>query len=127
MKPAIDSMLLIDGDCGFCLRAALWARRWIRPSAPLVPWQSVDIAAIGVTPEQCSHAVQWVDEGRVAAQGAAAIACLLLTAPPPWPACAWAMQRPLTRQLAERCYRLVAENRHLLPGASTACELPAGV
>ena len=81
MKPVIDSMLLIDGDCGFCLRAAQWARRWIRPQAPLVPWQSVDLDAVGATPDECQQAVQWINEGHVTAQGAAAIACLLRTAP----------------------------------------------
>jgi hypothetical protein len=114
-------MLLIDGDCGFCMRSAAWARRRVRPGAPLVPWQQVDIGALGLTPAECSTAVQWVQDGRVSASGGRAVCRTLATAPPPWPAIAAVMSAPGMAWVVDRAYEIVAANRSRLPGASPAC------
>ena len=118
------SVLLYDGDCGFCSRCAAFLRRRVPTSAAIVAWQAADLTRLGVTAEQCAAAVQFVTPGRVSA-GPEAIADLLRTARGPW----W---RLAGRLLATRpmlavgwpVYRLVARNRHRLPGSTSACELP---
>ena len=115
--------LLVDGDCAFCMTSAAWARRHIRPSAELVPWQSVDIAQLGLAERDCQTAVQWVVEGRVEASGGRAVCRTLATAPDPWPVIARLMSRPGAAWLVDRCYEIVAANRKRLPGATDACSV----
>lgn len=120
-------VLIYDGDCGFCTRAAEWAR--VRtPDVTVTPWQWADLAALGLTIERCRAAVQWIDEagkepGRAYA-GAAAVAGWL-THRGGWGArLARLYPLPGMRQLADAGYRLVAQYRHRLPGGTPACRLP---
>ena len=121
---------LYDGDCAFCTRAGLFLRRHVPTAARIVAWQATDLVPLGVTRQQCAAAVQWVDDNGVVA-GPVAIAALLHTAAGPR-GLAW---RVLGRLLGLRpvlwlawpVYRLVARNRHRLPGGSAACELPRHV
>jgi len=117
----VDTLLLVDGDCGFCMRSAAWARRRVRPSVPLVPFQQVDIVALGLTEAECQTAVQWVEGGRVTARGGRAVCRTLATAAPPWPRVAALMSLPVADRVVDACYRLVAANRHRLPGSTEAC------
>ena len=52
--------MIFDGDCGFCTASVNVIRRWIRPDCDIEPWQRTDIAAFGLTAEECSSAVQFV-------------------------------------------------------------------
>ena len=125
MPVALDRPILIyDGDCAFCSRAAEWiAARWSGdPTA--VPWQRLGpsgLAEFGLSPADARRAAWWVDgRGRVF-RGHAAIAKalgaggrrdrivgrLLLTPPVSW--------------VARPGYWLVARFRYRLPGATDAC------
>lgn len=55
-------VLLYDGDCGFCTSCAHFLER-IGPDADIVPWQFADLGALGITEQQASDAVQWVEAG----------------------------------------------------------------
>jgi predicted DCC family thiol-disulfide oxidoreductase YuxK len=116
-------LLLIDGDCAFCMRTAQWVRTRVRPSAPLVPYQSVDLATFSTTAEECSQAVQWVENGRVVASGGRAVCRTLATAPQPWKSLATLMSAPGASWVVDRVYELVAKNRQRLPGATDTCAI----
>lgn len=90
----------------------------------VVAWQHADLPALGLTAEQCERAVQWVAaDGRIDA-GAAAVARLLLASGGWWAAVGRLMRIPPASWLAGLAYRLVADNRHRLPGGTAACALP---
>jgi predicted DCC family thiol-disulfide oxidoreductase YuxK len=116
-------LMLYDGDCAFCSRCAAVLRRWV-PAARIEAWQSVDLAPLGVTAQDCATAVQLIDGDRVSA-GPVAIARLLRIAD------RWSL-RVAGRLLGTRpvlvvawpVYRWVARHRHRFPGATVACELP---
>lgn len=108
-------LLLIDGDCGFCQRCAEWARRRVRPRAELVPFQYIDVESLGVSVAECSAAVQWVSDGRVAAHGARAVASLLSTGRPPWPTVGRVMLLPGFSRLSESVYGSIARHRSRIP------------
>jgi predicted DCC family thiol-disulfide oxidoreductase YuxK len=72
-------VLVLDGDCRFCRAAVARLERWFEPRAGSVPWQSADLAALGLTEAECREAVQWSEGGRTAA-GADAVAAWLATA-----------------------------------------------
>ena len=108
--------LVFDGDCAFCTSSARLLTR-LRPHVDvIVPWQHADLEALGLTPEQCTTAVQWVGDDGETRSGHRAIAAvvpggrLLLL-----PGVSW---------LAGKAYDWVARNRYRLPGGTPACALP---
>jgi predicted DCC family thiol-disulfide oxidoreductase YuxK len=118
------SILVFDGDCAFCTRAAGFITGRIKPTAEVRPWQSLDLDELGLTSEQCSTAVQWVGDSGETRAGAAAITAMLRKAGPGWAALGAFGELPGMRSLAAATYRVVASNRHRLPGGSPTCEMP---
>ena len=119
-------VLLFDGDCAFCTAAVEWAQRWIQPHVPMVAWQFVDLAALGLTPEQCQTSIQWVRAPGSAATEAVAAAELLRSGSAPWPLVGRVMAAKPVIGVANAAYRLIARNRHRLPGATPACQVAQG-
>jgi len=116
-------VLLFDGDCSFCTSCANWARRHIRHLDTTVPYQHPDLAALGVTAEQCEQAVQWVGTDHKVLSAHLAIAQVLIDAGTGWAVIGRAMQLPGLRQLSGIVYRWVARNRSRLPGGTPACSI----
>lgn len=122
------SVLVYDGDCGICTRLADVVVRRVRPAADryrVAPYQELDLASLGLTPEQCGEALQYVGPQGTVSSAQDAVARLLL-AGRPWarPAGA-ALLLPGVNALAGVVYRWVAANRSRLPGGTPACSLPA--
>ena len=116
--------LVFDGDCAFCTSAVGVARRLLPASVTVVAWQFADLAALGVTAERAQQEVLWVDPAGTVSGGAAAVARLLRAAGPPWSALGVLISLPPLRWVAPPVYRLVAANRHRLPGGTPACRVP---
>ena len=95
-------VLLYDGDCAFCTTCAQLVEKRIRADADVVAWQFADLAALGVTAEQAAMLCRAGRIWRIAGG-------VLLLPGISWP--------------AARVYRLVAANRHRLPGGTPACKL----
>ena len=114
--------VLYDGDCGFCTTSARWLRR--HGTCAVLPWQASDLAEIGLTEEQVSAEVYWLDgQGRPTARGAGAVAQAAKTCRHPVRLIGQLMYlRPL-RPLADWAYRTVAANRYRLPGSTDACRI----
>jgi predicted DCC family thiol-disulfide oxidoreductase YuxK len=111
-----------DGDCGICTRLAGWVAA--HSDCGVVPSQSLDLAAAGLTEEQVATSVWWLDsDGRPAASGAAAIAAVLRTCGPPWRWIGRYLQLPVIRTIAELKYRVIARFRYRLPGGTDACRI----
>lgn len=122
-------LLAFDGDCAFCTVCADIARRRVAGGAyRVVPWQHLDLSALGLTRAQVIEAA-WFLEARGSgrwhrSRGHLAIAAALTHGRPAW--------RPLGRLIgaaplhrpADALYRLVARNRHRLPGGTAACAMP---
>lgn len=119
-------VLVYDGDCGFCTTMARFAERRVRPRCDLVPWQFADLGALGVTAERAQYEALWVTPAGAVYGGAEAVAKALLSAGRAWPLLGSALMLPGLRWAAHRCYRLVADNRHRLPGGTAACAVPSG-
>jgi len=113
------AVLVYDGDCGFCTASAQRLLRWSGGSLEAIPWQMADLEALGLTPDQCTSAVQLVSPTARASGGAAVAAALLACRQPYRAAGALLAWRPL-HPIVERAYSLVAANRHRLPGSTCA-------
>ncbi len=85
------------------------------------PWQALDLVALGLDEEACRAALQHLDRSGRVTSADRAVAAVLRAGP--W----WArpigavLGWPGVRRLAAITYRIVARNRHRLPGATTAC------
>lgn len=113
-------VLVYDGDCAFCTSCVRVLER-IGPDAEMAAWQLADLAELGITEQQASDAVQWVQIDGTVRSGHEAIAAVLNTAGPVWKIIGGALLLPGISRVAAKVYRLVADNRHRLPGATPAC------
>lgn len=116
----MGGLLLFDGDCGFCTRAARRLARWgLR--AEIAPLQAHGLSALGVDPDRALREIPFVAGEGAVSYGARAIADALGTGN--------ALCRFVSRALklwpisagAAGCYRLIARHRHRLPGGTDAC------
>lgn len=118
-------VLLYDGDCAVCTRLAGFVDRRLRPRATVAPYQEADLAPMGLTPQRCDQALQWVDATGRTSSAQNAVARLLLASRP------WArpigavLLLPGANWLAGLAYRWVAANRSRLPGGTATCQLPS--
>jgi predicted DCC family thiol-disulfide oxidoreductase YuxK len=120
--------LIYDGDCAFCTSSARWlAERLNRPLGPnvrLVPWQFTDLAALGTTTERARREALWVATDGTIHGGAEAFAEWLKFRRGAYGLVGHLMDLPGIRRLAAAVYRVIAKNRHRMPGGSPACALP---
>jgi predicted DCC family thiol-disulfide oxidoreductase YuxK len=114
-------ILVYDGDCAFCTRAVAFALSQMKVVCQAVPWQQADLPKLGLTPEEATEAVWWVEAGGVKARGHRAVAAALRHGRPGARPVGRLLEAPLLDNLAAAGYDLVARNRHRLPGGSAAC------
>ncbi|GGU49748.1 hypothetical protein GCM10010211_12450 [Streptomyces albospinus] len=120
-----EPVLVYDGDCGFCTTSVTFAERHLRPRCRITAWQFADLDALGITEQQSQHEVLWVTPTGAVYGGAQAVARLLLRTGGAWAVPGAVLTLPPVRWLAHAAYRLIARNRHRMPGGTAACALPA--
>lgn len=113
-------VLVYDGDCAFCTRCVRVLER-IGPDAEIVAWQFTDLAELGITAQQATDAVQWVQIDGTVRSGHEAIAAMLTNAGRIWTIIGHMILLPGISWMAAKVYRLVARNRYRLPGGTSAC------
>ncbi|MEU5303141.1 DUF393 domain-containing protein [Streptomyces noursei] len=118
-------VLVYDGDCGFCTTSVRFAERHIRPRCQITAWQFADLEELGVTQQRAEHEVLWITPTGTVHGGARAVAKVLLNAGGPWAVAGAVLALPALRWFAHAAYRLIADNRHRMPGGTAACALPA--
>jgi predicted DCC family thiol-disulfide oxidoreductase YuxK len=125
--PADRPVFLYDGDCAFCSSCARFIERHIPTEASVTPCQFADLDALGVSQDDAEAAVQWIEpplDRPAHVAGPAAITRLLVDAGSYWRTLGWLLDRRPVRWIAGPTYRLIARNRHRLPGGTAACRLP---
>jgi predicted DCC family thiol-disulfide oxidoreductase YuxK len=116
----VRPVLLYDGDCAFCTSCARVLER-IGPDAEILAWQNTELAELGITEEQATDAVQWIQIDGTVRSGHEAIAAILNTAGRIWKITGRMILLPGISWMAAKIYRLVADNRYRLPGSTPAC------
>lgn len=110
----MTTRLVYDGGCGFCTRCARWLERHAR-GVEVVPWQSLDLADVGLSEQQVRAAAYWLD-GRIVDSGEGAIARCLVACGSGYALLGRLLLLPGVRRVAAAGYRLVARHRGRLPG-----------
>jgi predicted DCC family thiol-disulfide oxidoreductase YuxK len=121
----VTSLLVYDGDCGFCTRSAKWAAAGLRPGADVQPWQALDLAELGLTAQDVTEAAWWIDERGGKHRGSHAAAEALVASRARWRRVLGHLLRvPPLSWLGVPIYALVSRFRYKLPGATDACRVP---
>jgi predicted DCC family thiol-disulfide oxidoreductase YuxK len=113
-------VLVFDGDCAFCTSSVRLLER-IGPEAEIVAWQQTGLYALGLSEEEAAAAVQWVEVDGTINSGHEAVAAALGSAGSIWAFAGRALLLPRIAPIAAGAYRLIADNRHRLPGSTPAC------
>ena len=123
--PDSRPVLVFDGDCAFCTTSARFVeRRVVRErSISVAPWQQLDLDKLGLTPDQCMTAVQWVGENGQVAQGHAAIAATMRAGRLVWRPLGALLVTPGVSWLAAKAYEWIAAHRYQMPGGTPACRV----
>lgn len=120
-------VFLYDDDCGVCHDGTTRIRARIRPPVPLVPYPSVDTAALGVSDELLAEGPVLVSAAGRVNVGPAALAGLLRASRRPYRWIGIAMDVPGIRHLLAAAGPRIYRQRHRLPGASGSCAVPPSV
>jgi predicted DCC family thiol-disulfide oxidoreductase YuxK len=112
--------LVFDGDCAFCTSSVRLLEQ-IGPGAETVAWQRADLGALGLSEEAAATAVQWVEIDGIIRSGHEAVAAALRSAGGVWALAGRVLLAPGISPIAAAAYRLIANNRHRLPGGTPAC------
>ncbi|MFI9466322.1 thiol-disulfide oxidoreductase DCC family protein [Streptomyces sp. NPDC052492] len=122
---ASQPILLFDGDCGFCSRTIEVVQRAVRPRVQFVPWQHADLTALKVTEDRANREVIWISPvGGKVYGGQRALSAVLMSGRKRWWWLGFVLRMPPVNWMARGVYRVVAKNRHRLPGGTVACSLP---
>ena len=122
--------VIFDGDCAFCTSSAHWIgptaespRRARMPS--WCPGSSPTSTALGTTAERAQREALWVGTDGAIYGGAAAFAEWLRFRGGGYAVAGQLCEAAASSfALASAVYRLIAKNRHRMPGGSPACALP---
>ncbi len=115
-------LLVYDGDCGFCTRSVEMALR-MKVACQAVPWQQADLDALGLTEEQVTEKLWWVEPDGTKLSGHRAVAAALRRATPVLRPVGALLDTPVLAPVAAAGYDLVARNRHRLPGGTATCAI----
>ncbi len=109
----MSTILITDGDCGFCQRTAAKLARIVSKGWTNVPSTKLS-ESYGLTAEQLAHSVwliEHTDVGVKKYRGAKAVGKILRIRGGLWGAVGWLTFIPPTSWVAAGLYRLVANNR----------------
>lgn len=115
--------LIFDGDCGFCTLCVTWGLKNLSAFPNPLAFQKLDPADYGLSQADVRKAV-WLISGSTVLSGARAVAWILKGQKNySWRLVGRFIDWCPIRPFAALGYRLVALNRHRLPGASTECKM----
>jgi predicted DCC family thiol-disulfide oxidoreductase YuxK len=110
-------VFVYDGDCGFCAAWAGWLSGRAGPPIRFEPFQALtDDSFHGITASDIEEASFFIDESGSRHRGSDGFAEVFKRSTRLWPLLGLVGSLPGPRQLAAVAYRLVARNRHRLPG-----------
>jgi NADH dehydrogenase len=121
------SILVYDGDCGFCTTAARWAAGKFRHGERVEPWQVLgpDLPNYGLSLTDVQDAAWWVNADGLRERGHRAVGRALQAGGGLRRFIGWFVLTPPTSWLAAGVYRLTVRWRDKLPGGTPACKVEA--
>jgi predicted DCC family thiol-disulfide oxidoreductase YuxK len=120
-------VLIYDGDCQFCQLSLDFGVRNLRIFPQYVAFQKIDPNDFGLSAQQVRSQIWLAQKAPATAAalgGHLAAAAILKLQPSRWlRVLGWLTSTPPTSWAANVLYKLIAANRHRLPGGSRTCKL----
>lgn len=123
-KPSTGPLLVFDGDCAFCTTSVTALERILPLFPPTSPWQWLELDDYGLSVEDVTTYAWVVTPTRHYAGHLALSALLRMQRGAGWRFLGHLIATPPISWAAAIGYRLIAANRHRLPGGTPACALP---
>lgn len=118
--------LVTDRDCGFCQSSGAWLERNFGTTWKNTPATAELLERFGITAQEAATSVWFVVTDNNATfkrySGSDAVARAVTSRGGVWRLALVGTVPPLS-WLAQAVYKVIARNRHRLPGASPSCEL----
>lgn len=111
------AVLVYDGACDFCARAATWIDKRLPDGVKVLPWQALDLETVGLSSEEARAAAWWVQrdgESLLRCRGHEAIGRALACSEGAWSIVGRVISLRAMRWPSWAVYALVARNRHRL-------------
>ena len=124
---AEKQVLIYDGDCKFCQLSLEFGIRHLKVFPSYVAFQKIEPPSFGLTAQQVRSQI-WLAQKTPSATevlgGHLAAGAILKLQPSRWlRVLGWLASTPPTSWIASLVYKLIAANRHRLPGGSRACQI----
>jgi predicted DCC family thiol-disulfide oxidoreductase YuxK len=120
-------VLIYDGDCKFCQLSLEFGIKHLRAFPQYVAFQKIDPKDFGLTASQVRAQIwlaQKTPSDTEVLGGHLAVGAILKLQPLRWlRVLGWLVSTPPTSWIAGLVYKLIAANRHRLPGGSRACQI----
>ena len=120
-------VLIYDGDCQFCQLSLDFGIKNLRIFPQYVAFQKIDPQDFGLTASQVRSQIWLAQKSQantLALGGHLAAGAILKLQPSRWlKVLGWLATTPPTSWVASLLYKVIAANRHRLPGGSRACKL----
>jgi predicted DCC family thiol-disulfide oxidoreductase YuxK len=120
-------VLIYDGDCKFCQLSLEFGIKHLRAFPQYVAFQKIDPKDFGLTASQVRSQIWLAQKTPSTAEvlgGHLAAGAILKLQPALWlRALGWLASTPPTSWVADFLYKLIAANRHRLPGGSRECQI----
>ena len=112
-----EPLVVFDGTCGFCRATVMRLARAprLRLAGQLLPYQSADLASCGLTQQEACERMWLVQDSQVHG-GAQAFAAWFATGSTTARLVGRTLTLPGVRHAGGAAYRLIARNRHRIPG-----------
>ena len=117
-------LMIFDGDCSFCTSSANWAVKHSKVAVTATPWQFLDLSKFGLTEADTAVKAYLVVDGKnYGGSDCFAMMCRIQKNPFA-KLLGWIMMFWAFRWVFAIGYRIVAKNRHRMPGGTPACAMP---
>ncbi len=120
-------VLIYDGDCQFCQLSLDFGIKKLRIFPQYVAFQKIDPQDFGLPASQVRSQIWLAQKSQaniLALGGHLAAGAILKLQPSRWlKVLGWLATTPPTSWVASILYKVIAANRHRLPGGSRACKL----
>lgn len=118
-------LLIFDRDCAFCTKSATWGRNHLKYFPDLKGFQDLNPADYGLTKQDVESSIWLIRIGEKPIAANEAAAAILRSQPQYlWRLLGYLADSYWIKPFAKRIYYTIARNRHKMPGATEACELP---
>lgn len=117
--------LIYDGDCGFCSKSVNFGKVRFKKPVEVVPWQQIDdLSLYGLSIEDVTSRVYFIDNKGKPFGGAKGVFKSMKQMNKAWVLLGSLLLTPGVSVVANPVYRVIARNRHKLPGSTDACKIP---